>query len=284
MKYFDELESAHESFSKRKDRRKPKGRRSVNQLRSKDGFDDAGLQGLLECGLITELIGELKSGKEATVYLARGPGGLMVAKLYRDAAVRSFKNDGRYREGRFISDARVKKAIEQRSRTGVSAQQALWVMHEYTQLWALFEAGLPVPKPLVGPGAEDCARAGRVVLMEFIGNDDGAAPRLADLRLSPDEAESAFSQSVALLSALLKLGKVHGDFSAYNLLWWEGRVIIIDVPQMVEICENRDAAELLERDVTSLCRSLKGVRADPAEVLARVKRNAAQPSPPQPSY
>lgn len=274
MKDFDELADPEESFAKRKDRRKPRGRRSVNQLRKKDGFDDAGLQGLLERGLITELVGELKSGKEATVYLARGPQGLMAAKLYRDAAVRSFKNDTRYREGRFISDARVKKAIEQRSRTGVSAQQALWVMHEYTQLWALYNAGIPVPKPLVGPGVDDCARAGRVVLMEFIGNDEGAAPRLADLRLSPDEAESAFSQSVTLLSALLKLGKVHGDFSAYNLLWWEGRVIIIDVPQMVETRENPNADELLERDVTSLCRSLKGVRADPAEVLARVKQSA----------
>ena len=278
MKYFDDLAEAEESFSKRKDRRKPKGRRSVNQLRTSVGFDDAGLQGLLERGLITELVGELKSGKEATVYLARGPQGLMAAKLYRDAAVRSFKNDGRYREGRFISDARVKKAIEQRSKTGVSAQQALWVMHEYTQLWALYEAGIPVPKPLVGPGADDCARAGRVVLMDFIGNDEGAAPRLADLRLSPDEAESAFSQSVALLGALLKLGKVHGDFSAYNLLWWQGRVIVIDVPQMVEVRENKDAAELLERDVVSLCRSFKGVRADPAEVLAQVRRSVASPT------
>ena len=274
MKYFDDLTEPQEHFSKRKDRRKPQGRRSVNQLRTSSGFDDAGLQGLLERGLITELLGELKSGKEATVYLARGPQGLMAAKLYRDAAVRSFKNDGRYREGRFISDARVRKAIEQRSKTGVSAQQALWVMHEYTQLWALYEAGIPVPKPLVGPGADDCARAGRVVLMDFIGNDEGAAPRLADLRLSPDEAADAFAQSVELLGALLRLGKVHGDFSAYNLLWWQGRVIIIDVPQMVEVRENPSAAELLQRDVTSLCRSLKGVRPDPGEVLAQVQRAA----------
>ena len=276
MKYkYDELAESQESFAKRKDRRKPKGRRSVNQLRKGDGFDDAGLQGLLERGLITELVGELKSGKEATVYLTRGPQGLLAAKLYRDDAVRSFKNDGRYREGRFVSDARVKKAIEQRSKTGVNAQQALWMMHEYRELWALFEAGLPVPKPVVGPGADDCARAGRVVLMEFIGDESGAAPRLADLRLSDADAQDAFSQSVELLVALLKLGKVHGDFSAYNLLWWQGRVIIIDVPQMVEVRENPNADELLERDVTSLCRSLKNVRADPAEVLAYVKRTAA---------
>ncbi|CAA9572113.1 MAG: hypothetical protein AVDCRST_MAG86-1863 [uncultured Truepera sp.] len=274
MKRYTDLSDTAESFSKRKDRRKPKGRRSVNQLQTKDGFDDAGLQGLFEQGLVTELLGELKSGKEATVYLARGPRGLVAAKLYRDAAVRSFKNDHLYRDGRFIGDARVKKAIDQRSKTGVSAQQALWIMHEYGQLWALYNAGVPVPKPLVGPGADDCAKAGRVVLMDFIGDDEGAAPRLADVRLSPAEAEDAFNQSVALLTQLLKLGKVHGDFSAYNLLWWHGEVIIIDVPQMVEVEENRSAGELLERDVVSLCRSVKGIRADPREVLERVLRDA----------
>ncbi len=276
MKRYDDLADPQESFSKHKDRRRPSGRKSVNQLRTAAGtFTDPGLQGLFEQGLITELVGELKSGKEATVYLARGPQGLIAAKLYRDARVRSFKNDTRYRDGRFIGDARAKKAIEQRSRTGVSVQQSLWVMHEYSQLWALFEAGLPVPKPLVGPGADDCARAGRTVLMGFIGDEAGAAPRLSDVRLSRDEAADAFEQSVRLLVSLLKLGKVHGDFSAYNLLWWEGKVIVIDVPQMVEVAENREAAALLERDVRSLCMSLKSVRADPAEVLARVRREAS---------
>jgi RIO kinase 1 len=276
LKRYDDLSESSEPFSKRKDRRKPKGRRSVNKLKQAGGFDDSGLQRLFEQGLITELLGELKSGKEATVYLARGPQGLAAAKLYRDAAVRSFKNDSIYRDGRFIGDARLKKAIEQRSKTGMSAQQALWIMHEYLQLWTLHDAGISAPKPLVGPGADDCAKAGRVVLMEFIGDDEGAAPRLSDVRLSPTEAEDAFEQSVGLLTQLLKLGKIHGDFSAYNLLWWQGRVIVIDVPQTVEVAENPNAAALLERDVVSLCRSLKSVRADPREVLARVRRDARQ--------
>jgi len=279
LKRYDELSENTESFAKRKDRRKPKGRRSVNKIKTAEGtFDDVGLQRLFEQGLINELLGELKSGKEATVYLARGPQGLAAAKVYRDAAVRSFKNDHIYRDGRFLGDARIKKAIEQHSKTGVSTQQALWIMHEYLQLWALFEAGLPVPKPLVGPGADDCAWAGRVVLMEFIGDDEGAAPRLSDVRLSPADAEDAFEQSVELLIRLLRLGKIHGDFSAYNLLWWEGRVIIIDVPQTVEVEENRSAGELLERDVVSLCRSLKGVRPDPRVVLQRVLRGARDAS------
>ena len=126
-----------------------------------------------------------------------------------------------------------------------------------------------------GAAGYDCARAGRTVLMSFVGDELGAAPRLSDVRLSRDEAADAFEQSVRLLISLLKLGKVHGDFSAYNLLWWEGRVIVIDVPQMVEVAENREAAALLERDVRSLCTSLKSVRADPVEVLARVRREAS---------
>lgn len=279
MKRFDDLSSSEERFSKRKDRRKPKGRRSVNKLQTtQDTFDEPGLQDLFERGLLDELVGELKSGKEATVYLARGPQGLAAAKVYRDASVRSFKNDHLYRDGRFIGDARIKKAIEQRSKTGQSAQQALWVMHEYLQLWDLFDAGLPVPKPLVGPDLDDLASAGRVVLMNFIGDEEGAAPRLSDIRLPPEEAEAAFTQSVTLLAELLKLGKVHGDFSTYNLLWWEGQVVVIDVPQTVEVSENRHADALLERDVRSLCTSFRGLKRDPDAVLREVKRAALVPS------
>ena len=280
MPYYDDYEDAEESFAKRKDRRKPKGRRSVNELEQKKKneprFEEPGLQHVFELGLINDLIGELKSGKEATVYLAEGPQGLLAAKLYSDMAVRSFKNDQIYRDGRFIGDSRLEKAIQQRSRTGLNVQQALWILHEYVQLWALFDAGIPVPKPAVGPGLNDCAKAGRVVLMEFIGDEAGiAAPRLSDVRLSEEEAEDAFAQSLDIMVDLLKLGKVHGDYSAYNLLWWGGRVIVIDVPQMVDIAENKHAAELLERDVDSLCQSLRrSIDADPVIVLREVRQRA----------
>ena len=90
-----------------------------------------------------------------------------------------------------------------------------------------------------------------------------------------EEAEDAFAQSLDIMVDLLKLGKVHGDYSAYNLLWWEGRVIVIDVPQMVDIAENKHAAELLERDVESLCQSLRrSVDADPMLVLREVRQRA----------
>ena len=278
---YDDFEDMEESFAKRKDRRKPKGRRSVKELeqtkeKNEPRFEEPGLQHVFELGAMDELIGELKSGKEATVYLAEGPQGLLAAKLYSDMAVRSFKNDQVYRDGRFIGDAKIEKAIAQRSRTGLSVQQALWILHEYIQLWELYEAGIPVPKPAVGPGLNECAKAGRVVLMEFVGDETGiAAPRLADVRLEPEEAEDAFEQSLDIMVDLLKLGKIHGDYSAYNLLWWEKRVIVIDVPQMVNIAENKHAPELLEQDVASLCQSFRRtIDADPQMVLHNVRQRA----------
>lgn len=277
-----DFEAPEERFGKRKDRRRPKGRRSVNELKvdapeaSAIKFDDPGLQNLYELGYFTELVGELKSGKEATVYLVRGPRGLLAAKLYSDPEVRSFKNDGLYRQGRYISSARIKKAIEQRSKTGVNAQQALWIMHEYSQLWQMHEAGIPCPRPTVGPGADDISAAGRVVLMEFVGDDEGAAPRLADVKLSEDQAKSAWEQSLTIMTDLLKLGKIHGDYSTYNLLWWQDKVIVIDFPQMVDLKENPQALNILRRDVESLCKSFKshGIDEEPGLVFLDVKQRA----------
>ncbi len=276
--------SSEERFSRRHDRRKPKGRRSANDLYLGEAlaqerhqtFDEPGLQALFERNYLSGVLGELKSGKEATVYLADGPRGLMAAKVYRDQQVRSFKNDGVYRQGRFIGDARIEKSINQRSRHGVLAQQALWIFHEYRQLWALHLAGLPVPTPMVGPGPDDIGMAGRVVLMSFIGDEEGAAPRLSDFRLEPAEAESAWRQSVDLLARLLALGKIHGDYSTYNLLWWHNLVYVIDFPQIVSLEENPQAWTLLERDAASLCTSFRrhGIQAEPGEVLRAVRAKA----------
>ena len=284
MKQYDDTASPEERFSKRKDRQKPKGKQTVNDLRvDKDEqissihkFSDPDLQSLFERGYFQTIIGQLKSGKEATVYLLEGEQGLLAAKLYSDMSVRSFKDDRIYRQGRYISDQRIKKAIDKRSRSGLEAQQLLWIFHEYTQLWALYNAGLPVPKPMVGPGDSEFAEAGRVVLMEYIGDLNEPAPRLADVRLSAEDAQSAWQQSLDFLRALLKLGKVHGDYSTYNLLWWQDKVIAIDFPQMINIEENPDAMLLLERDVQSLCKSFKrhGINEEPMLLLHDLKQEA----------
>lgn len=226
---------------------------------------------MFERGILVGIDAELKSGKEATVYLGRSPSGLAAVKVYRDRAVRSFKADDRYRAGRYVGDTRTEKAMARRTGYGRRAQAALWAAHEYHVLWRLHAAGIAVPEPLVGPEPFEIARAGEVVAMRYVGDHDGPAPRLADVRLDPDEAAAAFEGSVAALGAIWRAGYVHGDFSTYNLLWWHGEVVVIDLPQAVET-RQREARALLERDARSLCGSFRthGIDADPRDVLARV--------------
>jgi RIO kinase 1 len=88
--------------------------------------------------------------------------------------------------------------------------------------------------------------------MEYIGNDTEMAPKLAQARLSADALPTAWEQLVDNLRALTSAGLVHADLSAYNLLWWEGRLIVIDLPQAVEFTTNPDAFDLLHRDVANV--------------------------------
>ncbi len=205
------------------------------------------------------------------MYLGRTRAGLAAVKVYRDLAVRSFKNDGRYRAGRFIGDARIEKAIAQRSEAGRRAQGRLWAAHEYAMLWRLRAAGVAVPEPLVGPDPSDIGAAGEVVLMRYVGDEAGPAPRLSDVRLAPDDAHRAFAGAVDALAKMWRAGVVHGDFSTYNLLWWQGVTVVIDLPQAVE-AEHREARALLARDVASLCATFRshGVDAAPEGVMRTV--------------
>lgn len=271
----DPYEPSFETFARRRDRRKPRGRLRAAELVAAElgaDSDEAArvpeIAWMRERGYLDDVLAELKSGKEATVYLGRTRAGLAAVKVYRDLSVRSFQNDGRYRAGRYVGDARLEKAIAQRTAAGRRAQGRLWAAHEYAMLWRLQAAGVPVPEPLVGPHASDVGAAGEVVLMRYVGDEEGPAPRLADLRLPPDDAEAAFRQAVGALAAMWRAGVVHGDYSTYNLLWWGERVVVIDLPQAVE-ATHPEARELLARDAASLCTTFArhGVATDPAEVL-----------------
>jgi RIO kinase 1 len=278
----------HREIRHRKNRIKRRAHRSSKELyveekgkvSTESKFSLPDLQNLHLRGYVDEILSELKSGKEATVYLGEnhldGNRTLLAVKVYKDLEARSFKNDGIYRQGRGMGGERNERAVQQRSKFGREVQQKVWAIYEYTQLWQLHEAGIPVPRPLVGPGIQDIEAAGRVVLMEWIGTEEAPAPRLSDVKLGPDEAHDAFQQSVTLLKRMVDLGKVHGDYSTYNLLYWQHNVIVIDVPQMVEFETNKNAKELLERDVRSLCMSFKklGVHADPSAVLRQVQRSS----------
>jgi RIO kinase 1 len=205
---------------------------------------------LINEGVVDELLSVIKSGKEATVYLGRCRSKLIAVKMYTDIRVRSFRRDDVYRQGRYIGSKRIEKAIEQGSEFGLNAHQLIWVGEEFAQMKLLHAAGVPVPFPV--------ALSGLAIVMDFIGKGNGeAAPRLSDVSLSREEAQDAFTQSLNLLSSFVSLGKVHGDFSAYNILWHESKAYAIDFPQMIDINLNDAYKELLRRDVCSLCKTFR---------------------------
>jgi RIO kinase 1 len=270
-------DDATESFAKRKDRRRPHGR-----VRARSLFEGTasvpGMAWLRKQGIVTSVDAELRSGKEATVYVGRGPAGTLALKVYRDRSVRSFKADGRYEAGRF-EDGGATKAIAAAGARGRRAQTARWALHEYRTLWRLHRAGVPVPEPLVGPGTRLLARSGDVVVMRYLGDDDGPAPRLADAGLSGLDAERAFARSVEHLATLWRLGVVHGDYSTYNLLWWQGEVDRDRRPAGDPAAPRRgqDAPAPRRHQPVRHVRAL-GVEADVEAVVSEVE--AAAPAPP----
>lgn len=229
-------------------------------------FENADLNELHHMDFLDELISGIKTGKEASVYLGRNSRGLVAVKVYTDLRVRSFKHDEAYRQGRFIGDARIKKAIKHRSQKGLDAHQVLWVQEESRQMQYLYEHGVSVPKAI--------AVNGLALVMEFIGDEGGnPAPRISDLKMGKDEAEAAFMQSVQNLKRIVMSGRVHGDYSTFNILWHNGQAVVIDFPQVMEIKNNPNAHAYLARDVHSLCKSFlkKGVKTDEAKILREVR-------------
>lgn len=266
----------------RRKKARPQGRRKLADLVAESSEDvaDETIRRLLDLGHLSGVKRELKSGKEATAYVAEGPRGLTLLKIYRDLQARSFKNDAVYRAGQVILDQRAKRAMEGRSRKGLAMLQEGWVMAEYAHLWHLWEAGLSVPEPLVGPRPIDYSETLPAVLMRLIGTEETPAPRLSDVRLTPDEAREAWNQSVSGLADLLRLGYAHGDYSTYNLLWWEDTVTIIDFPQLTTR-QNPHFRELLRRDAESLTTSFRkhGLHGDAEATLREVQRRALGPGP-----
>jgi RIO kinase 1 len=226
--------------------------------------------------LVTDLaaidteLGILKTGKEADVFLLRrgvpgtGRSCLLAAKRYRAAEHRMFQRDSEYLEGRRVRESRVNRAIAARSAAGRAMIATQWASAEFAALSRLCSAGLPVPYPVQILETE--------LLLEFIGEPDGtAAPRLAETRPAGAELASLWDQLVTVLVGLARLGYAHGDLSAYNLLVYGGRLVMIDMPQIVDVIANPRGAEFLTRDSANVARwftarGLTGVRPAPADL------------------
>ncbi len=195
-------------------------------------------------------LGMLKTGKEADVHLLRRglpgtAGTLHAAKRYRSDEHKLFHRDAGYLEGRRMRRSRETRAMANRTTFGRNLIAEQWAAAEFAALSRLWTIGAPVPYPVQRNGTE--------LLLEFLGEDDGsAAPRLAQVRPSPEELAELWSQAVAALELLASDGLAHGDLSAYNVLVHRGRLMVIDLPQVVDIVANPAGAEFLARDLRNL--------------------------------
>ncbi|TNE84092.1 MAG: serine protein kinase RIO [Deltaproteobacteria bacterium] len=203
------------------------------------------LETLLEQGVIHRVVRPLMSGKEAQVFLVEVEGEPRVAKIYKDAANRSFKHRAEYMEGRRMRNTRSQRAIARRSRYGREQEEEAWKNAEVDAIYRLRAAGVRVPEPF--------AYVDGVLVMELVSDDRGEpAPRLIDVRLEREEAEDLFKILLREVVKMLCAGLVHGDLSDFNVLLSSDGPVIIDFPQAVDAAANRNARKLLVRDVRNL--------------------------------
>lgn len=203
------------------------------------------LEPLVEDGLVDGVLRQLKSGKEATVYLVTRGDRVLCAKVYKDVAQRSFRQAVTYREGRKVRNSRLARAMEKGSKFGKEEQQEHWQEHEVQALYRLAAAGVRVPKPY---GCFD-----GVLLMELIADEDGnVADRLADFDFTPEQARDFHQRLVREVVRMLCAGLVHGDLSEFNILVDPDGPVIIDLPQAVDAAANNHAQAMLARDVQNL--------------------------------
>jgi RIO kinase 1 len=219
-------------------------------------------------GLVSEVLYPIKSGKEATVYCCRAgtalPDEFVAAKVYKPRSFRSFRNDALYREGRVILDRRSARAAARLTDYGREVRSALWTDHEYTTLKTLFAAGADVPRPL--------AHSSGAMLLEFLGDGDEAAPVLKNVQLETAVATDVFDRLIQNVELWLHCHIVHGDLSAYNVLWHADRPLVIDFPQATDPRFNTNAFWLLNRDLQNLGRYFErfGVERDTFGIAERM--------------
>ena len=216
----------------------------------------------------TEL-GVLKTGKEADVFLIERATHeqrvVLAAKRYRTPEQRSFTRSSTYTQGRNVKRSRDARALKNGSTYGRLVEASRWANSEWQYLRMCFEAGAPVPYPVQILGTE--------ILMEFIEDPDApgaAAPRLQHVRPDPDRLGRYWEQLVDAMKVFARLGFAHGDLSPYNVLAAGERLVVIDLPQFVDLAGNDRGVDLLRRDCQNICTwfQSRGLEVDGDELLA----------------
>ena len=261
--------------------------------RYESGWLLSSLYSFYDEGLITDVLAQVKGGKEASVYRCEANpttgAEMLAAKVYRPRMFRNLRNDKMYRQGREIllsgggpagrDSGYIERAIRNKSAFGLQAAHTSWLMYEFTAMERLYEAGGAVPRP-VAPSAN-------AILMSYHGDERMAAPTLNTVNLEPDEAEMLFQEVLRNVDLMLQHDVVHGDLSAYNILYWApegppGKITLIDFPQVVNLRSNRKARFILRRDIQRTCEYFKGqgVDCNPAAIMADLwSRHVEEPDP-----
>lgn len=237
------------------------------------------LKPLVERGLIRDVLALVKGGKEANVYLCEAEPAtghtLIAAKVYRPRQFRNLRNDSMYREGRDLLNAegnlikaqttnRVIRAVNNKSEFGVEVLHGSWVQYEFDTLDRLHRMGAQVPQPYAtGPN---------VLLMEYIGDRYRPAPPLYSVSLEAGEAKRLLREMIANIELMIGNNLIHGDLSAYNILYWEGQATIIDFPQVSLANKNNNAWFILRRDIQRVCDyfASQGAPTDPEAIARRL--------------
>lgn len=232
-----------------------------------------------------------RGGKEASVYLCTGgPAAhnepLLAAKVYRPRMFRALRKDHLYREGRpdldengnTVIDDGMLHAMAKRSSYGQELLHTSWIEHEYHTLEVLQQAGADTPVPYT--------RGNNSILMQYVGDENGPAPSLSEVDLDSAEANIVYQRVIHNLKLMLAHNLIHGDLSAYNILYWEGKITLIDFPQAINPAENQNAWRIFERDVVRVCEyfSRQGVRCEGRSMAKRLwqsfhLRTAPEPDP-----
>jgi RIO kinase 1 len=204
---------------------------------------------LLDDGIIDEVVRQLKSGKEASVYVVRCGAEIRCAKVYKDLAQRSFQQRAQYQEGRKVRGSRDARAMSKSTRYGRKQQETAWKNTEVDALYQLVSAGVRVPQPY--------GFFNGVLLMELVTDAEGqSAPRLGEVALSPELAVEYHRFLIGQIVRMLCSGLIHGDLSEFNVLVGAHGPVIIDLPQAVNAAGNNNAFAMLERDVTNITATL----------------------------